>query len=125
MRMTPAHHYPGRAPIDAYGNGGFRFADMSHRGSLLALPDGIYGWQPATPPVFTLGDFRLLLDATARPEVLLVGTGTSHVPQAPDLLAVLRAEGMSVDVMGTGAAARTYNILLSEDRSVAAALLAV
>ena len=32
---------PGRAPIDAYGNGGFRFADMSHRGSILALPSGI------------------------------------------------------------------------------------
>ena len=37
-------HYPRRAPIDAYGNGGFRFADMSHRGSILCLPSGIYGW---------------------------------------------------------------------------------
>ena len=39
-----AAFYPGRAPIDAYGNGGFRFAEMSHRGSLLCLPSGIYGW---------------------------------------------------------------------------------
>lgn len=38
-------HFPGRAPIDAYGNGGFRFADMSHRGSLLCLPSGIHGWE--------------------------------------------------------------------------------
>uniref|UniRef100_UPI0019535063 hypothetical protein n=1 Tax=Stenotrophomonas maltophilia TaxID=40324 RepID=UPI0019535063 len=39
-------HFPGRAPIDAYGNGGFRFADMSHRGSILCLPSGIHGWAP-------------------------------------------------------------------------------
>ncbi len=44
-----AAHFPGRAPIDAYGNGGFRFADMSHRGSILCLPSGIYGWEPADP----------------------------------------------------------------------------
>ena len=37
-------HFPGRAPIDTYGNGGFRFAGMSHRGSILCLPSGIYGW---------------------------------------------------------------------------------
>lgn len=122
--MTPAH-YPGRAPIDAYGNGGFRFAEMSHRGSLLAMPDGIFGWEPATPPVLGLADFRLLLETVTRPEVLLIGTGMSHAPQAPELLAGLRAEGMSVDVMDTGAAARTYNILLSEARPVAAALIAV
>lgn len=45
--VVRAAHYPGRAPIDAYGNGGFRFAGMSHRGSLLCLPSGIYGWDPA------------------------------------------------------------------------------
>ena len=38
--------YPGRAPIDAYGNGGFRFAGMSHRGSILCLPSGISAWSP-------------------------------------------------------------------------------
>jgi uncharacterized protein len=44
VTLQPAR-YPGRAPIDAYGNGGFRFAGMSHRGSLLALPSGIQAWQ--------------------------------------------------------------------------------
>ena len=43
MRPAPAH-YPARAPIDAYGNGGFRFADMSHKGSLIIVPSGIYAW---------------------------------------------------------------------------------
>ena len=47
-------HYPGRAPIEAYGNGGFRFAGMSHRGSILCLPSGIYGWKNA-PAATELG----------------------------------------------------------------------
>ena len=42
-------HFPGRAPVDAYGNGGFRFAGMSHRGSILCLPSGVHGWQPRDP----------------------------------------------------------------------------
>ena len=45
--MEPAR-FPGRAPIEAYGNGGFRFADMSHRGSILALPSGIEAWPVAS-----------------------------------------------------------------------------
>ena len=49
-------HFPGRAPIEAYGDGGFRFADMSHRGSLLCVPSGIYGFA-ATSMV----DLKLLL----------------------------------------------------------------
>ena len=54
-------HFPGRAPIDAYGNGGFRFADMSHRGSLLCLPSGIYGWEPKDPLALTSDDFARVL----------------------------------------------------------------
>ena len=46
--------FPGQAPIDAYGNGGFRFADMSHRGSLLLLPSGVYGWPVTAPGELTL-----------------------------------------------------------------------
>ena len=41
---APQAHFPRRAPIDAYGNGGFRFADMSHRGSILIVPSGVYAW---------------------------------------------------------------------------------
>ena len=50
-------HFPGKAPIEAYGNGGFRFADMSHRGSLLCLPSGIHGWEPADPSALKASDF--------------------------------------------------------------------
>jgi uncharacterized protein len=118
-----AAHFPGRAPIDAYGNGGFRFADMSHRGSLLCLPSGIYGWDtPATIDAASLG--RVLDEAEAI-EVLLVGTGPDLVPLAPTLKQALREVGIVGDAMSTGAAVRTYNVLLAENRSVAAALVAV
>ena len=46
---SDALHLPRSAPIEAYGKGGFAFADMSHRGSLLCLPSGIYGWEPKDP----------------------------------------------------------------------------
>ena len=51
-------HFPGRAPVDAYGNGGFRFAEMSHRGSILCLPSGIHGWEPADPAALDARGFR-------------------------------------------------------------------
>jgi uncharacterized protein len=60
-------HFPGRAPVEAYGNGGFRFADMSHRGSILCLPSGVYAWEPANALDLKPSDFaRLLAEAEAR-----------------------------------------------------------
>lgn len=118
-------HFPGRAPIDAYGNGGFRFADMSHRGSLLCLPSGIYGWDMLQGDALTPDRFQKVLDEAAEIEVLLVGTGTELRPLPAELKAVLRAKQISSDPMSTGAAVRTFNIMLSESRAVAAALIAV
>ncbi|RFC67346.1 MULTISPECIES: Mth938-like domain-containing protein [Mesorhizobium] len=118
-------HFPGRAPIEAYGNGGFRFADMSHRGSILCLPSGIYGWEPANPDTLGVDDFARLIDEAADIQILLVGSGPMLKPIAPDLRALLKEHGISADPMSTGAAVRTYNVLLAEDRAVAAALVAV
>ena len=118
-------HFPGRAPIDAYGNGGFRFADMSHRGSILCLPSGIHGWAPGEASEITVDCLSRVLDEADAIEVLLVGTGDDLVPLDRDVRAALRERGVSVDVMGTGAAARTLNVLLSEERNAAAALIAV
>jgi uncharacterized protein len=117
-------HFPGRAPIDAYGNGGFRFADMSHRGSLLCLPSGVYGWDMEEGEALTADAFSRVLQE-AGIEFLLVGTGADLRPLPAALKAVLRARGISSDSMGTGAAVRTYNIMLGEKRPVAAALIAV
>src|SRR5918993_2803604 len=116
---------PGRHQIDAYGNGGFRFADMSHRGSILALPSGVRAWSVTAPgevseaalaPVFEEGDAL---------DLLLLGTGRD-VAFLPDALRRrFRDAGIGLDVMQTGAAARTYNVLLAENRKVGAALIAV
>jgi len=118
-------HFPGRAPIDAYGDGGFHFADMSHRGSILCLPSGIHGWQPVDPQALTEADFARLFEEAAGLDILLVGTGRDLRPLTRALKERFREAGVSADVMSTGAAVRTYNVLLAEDRSVAAALVAV
>jgi uncharacterized protein len=116
---------PGRYPIDAYGNGGFRFADMSHRGSILVLPSGIRAWPVASmaevnedtlAPIFAEGDAV---------ELLLLGTGLDVAAFPERLRARFREARIGLDVMQTGAAARTYNILLAENRKVGAALIAV
>ena len=118
-------HFPGRAPIDAYGNGGFRFADMSHIGSILCLPSGIHGWEPKTPPIISIKDLGAILEQASDIEILLVGTGMDLRRIPEDVRAMLREHRISSDPMSTGAAVRTYNVLLAEDRAVAAALLAV
>ena len=124
IEIRPAH-FPGRAPIDAYGNGGFRFADMSHRGSLLLLPSGIYGWEPVDAKELTVGHFEKVLAEAQDIEVLLIGTGDGMRVLPKELRAAFKEAGISIDPMSTGAAVRTYNIMLSESRAVAAALIAV
>ncbi|WP_107675568.1 Mth938-like domain-containing protein [Agrobacterium sp. LAD9] len=124
IEIRPAH-FPGRAPIDAYGNGGFRFADMSHRGSLLLLPSGVYGWEPVDAKELTVGHFEKVLAEAQDIEVLLIGTGDGMRVLPKELRAAFKEAGISVDPMSTGAAVRTYNIMLSESRAVAAALIAV
>lgn len=118
-------HFPDRAPIDAYGNGGFRFAGLSHRGSLLCLPTGIHGWDATEESALEPALFARVLDEAAEIEVLLVGTGTEIRRLPPELKIRLRDAGIISDPMSTGAAVRTYNVMLAESRAVAAALIAV
>jgi len=114
-----------RAPIDAYGNGGFRFRDMSHKGSLLCLPGGVSGWAPTDGATLTLADFEPVLSAPEGVGFLLLGTGNTQVfPPASVRKAFVEA-GIGLEPMTTGAAVRTYNVLLSEGRDVACALIAV
>lgn len=120
-----AAHFPGREPIDAYGNGGFRFADMSHRGSILCLPSGVHGWEMGEGDPLTVEKFLKVLDEADAIEVLLVGTGVDLRPLPKELKAALRERKISSDSMNTGAALRTFNIMLAESRAVAAALIAI
>ncbi|UXN04605.1 Mth938-like domain-containing protein [Bartonella sp. HY406] len=117
-------HFPGSAPIDAYGNGGFRFADMSHKGSIICVPSGIYGIDltQSTPTIFDVD--RVLQEADAI-EILLIGTGVNLLRLPKEVRSALQLRNISADTMSTGAAVRTYNVLLAENRAVAAILYAV
>ncbi|MBA9082445.1 uncharacterized protein GGR10_000268 [Bartonella chomelii] len=117
-------HFPGRAPIDAYGNGGFRFADMSHRGSIMCVPSGVYSIN-MIEPIPTQDDISRILEEADQIEVLLVGTGVELLRLPETLRALLREKHISTDTMSTGAAVRTFNVLLAENRAVAAVLFAV
>ena len=122
--MEPAR-FPGRAPIEAYGNGGFRFADMSHRGSILALPSGIEAWPVASAAEITAEALRRLIAEAKAIDILLVGSGEAMTPLHREAREALEAVGLFPELMSTGAGVRTYNVLLSEERAVAAALVAV
>ncbi|MEO9458985.1 MAG: Mth938-like domain-containing protein [Lentilitoribacter sp.] len=124
LQMREAH-FPGRAPIDAYGNGGFRFADMSHVGSLICLPSGIYGWDVEESTELSVDMFAKVLEEVSDLEVFLLGTGKDIRMMPSDLKQVLRDAQVSSDPMSTGAAVRTYNVLLAESRAVGAAFIAV
>lgn len=117
--------YPYQVPIDAYGNGGFRFADMSHKGSLLCLPSGIKVWEATSTEGLVVRDLAQVLAEADRIDVLLLGTGREHVMPDKALRQAFADAGVGLEPMTTGSAARTYNILLGERRKVAAALIAV
>jgi uncharacterized protein len=119
--ITP--HYPGSAPIDAYGNGGFRFAGMSHRGSILCLPSGIYAWAPAEP--LDVASLAPALAESGAMRVLILGTGPHQVFPPPAVRRAFVEAGLALEPMDTGAACRTYNVLLAEGRPAGAALMAV
>ncbi|MBZ6074795.1 Mth938-like domain-containing protein [Microvirga puerhi] len=116
---------PGRYPIDAYGNGGFRFADMSHRGSILILPSGIRAWPVSSVAEITVESLAPVFAEAEEIEFFLLGTGVDVAALPESLRLQFRERRIGLDVMQSGAAARTYNILLAENRKVAAALIAV
>ena len=122
---SDAPHLPRSAPIDAYGKGGFVFAEMSHRGSLLCLPDAIWAW-PVTRPVNINEDsLSRVFGAANIIDTLIIGTGTDVWVPPSWLREKLRAVHIVLDPMQTGPAVRTYNIMIGERRRVAAALIAV
>ena len=122
---SDAPHLPRSAPIEAYGNGGFAFAEMSHRGSLLCLPDAIWAWPVTRPEDIDQHSLERVFAAADSIDTLIIGTGTGVWLPPPDLRQALRAVSVVLDAMQTGPAIRTYNIMMGERRRVAAALIAV
>lgn len=118
-------HLPIPAPIDAYGDGGFRFGGMSHRGSLLCFPDGMWAWPVASVAELSETSLAPVFAHTGSIDVFLIGAGRDPWVLPAPLRALFRARSISVDVMTTGAAVRTYNILLAENRRAGVGLIAV
>ena len=118
-------HLPRAAPIEAYGHGGFRFAGMSHRGSLLCLPDGIWAWPVAGVAALNEAALAAIVARADALDIVLIGAGRDPWQLPASLRALFHGQHISVDAMTTGAAVSTYNILLGEKRRVAAGLIAV
>jgi uncharacterized protein len=118
--MEPAPNpASGRQVIERYSAAGFRINGVVFGGPVLVLPDRTIVWEDAAPtlealaPALAQGGF----------ELILLGLGRRGAPAAPALRAALKARGVGVEAMDTGAACRTYNLLAADDRLVAAALL--
>ncbi len=111
----------GRQLIQGYGDLGFTISGRRWDGSVLVLPDRTLAW-----PVTALAGLTLAsLAEVGAPDILVLGCGPRMGVVPPDIRAALRAAGTVIEPMDTGAACRTYNVLLAEDRRVAAALIAV
>ena len=122
---SDAPHLPRSAPIDAYGKGGFVFAGMSHRGSLLCLPDAIWAWPVSKPAEINEESLTRVFEAANIIDTLILGSGAEVWIPPKELREALRAVHIVLDPMQTGPAIRTYNIMIGERRRVAAALIAV
>lgn len=116
---------PGRHLIDAYGAGGFRFGEMSHKGSILMLPSGVKAWVAVDNQPWMASHFIDVFAEAGNIELLLVGTGVNLRPLPEALRWRFKDLKVSLELMTTPPAARTYNILVAEGRKVAAALISV
>jgi uncharacterized protein len=114
-----------RQVIDTYGPGIFRVANTVHRTSLIVFPDRTLPWHPGNVADLTVADLASVLERAAEVEVFLLGCGSRMALVPRGLRQALREAGIVMDPMDTGAACRTYNVLLSEGRRVAAALYMV
>ena len=115
----------GRKPIEAYGDGGFRIGGQRVEGSLLVFTERAVAWPVVGFADVTLESLAEVTAETPAVEILVVGCGVRQMPVPPGLREGLRAAGIVADFMDTGAACRTFNVLLAENRRVAAALIAV
>ena len=124
MELTPSD--PGaRQLIQSYGADGFTIAGRRHDGAVLVLPDRTLPWAVSDIAKIVEEDFAAVLGADPPVEILLIGCGEKASPVAPDLRARIREAGIVIEATDTGAACRTFNVLLIENRRVAAALIPV
>ncbi len=116
---------PGRHLIDSFGNGGFRLGGVSHLGSLLITPSGARALVAADVNDLRPEHIAPMIAEKSNIDMILIGTGYDILPLPKSLMQAFRDQGLTYDVMGTNAAVRTYNVVLEEERRVAAILMAV
>ena len=116
---------PGRQLIQAYGGHGFKIAGVSYEGSVLVFPDRTRRLRFDSVSELSEEHLAEVLAADAVIDILLVGCGAKSEPISSGLRSRLREAGVAIETMSTGAACRTFNVLLAEDRRVAAALIPV
>jgi uncharacterized protein len=116
----------GRFLIQGYGDGGFRIAGKRHQGAILVLPSGVAPWPVSAIAEAAEANLQAALAQSPDIDVLLVGCGAAMAPADRALVRRIReTHGIAIDYMDTGAACRTYNVLLMDGRQVAAALIPV
>jgi uncharacterized protein len=115
----------GRQVIQGYQEGGFRIAGVRHEGSVLVLPDRTLAWPVSGLDQVTVESLGPIRAAEPAVEILLLGCGRCFAMASAELRQALREEGIGLEPMDTPAACRTYNVLLAEERRVAAALIAL
>ena len=121
LNPLPSHD---RQVVQGYAKGGFRISDTEWWGSVLVFPTRTMAWPVASVADFAPAAFEPVRDATDPPiELLIIGTGQKIALLPSKLRQEIRAMGFAVEVMDSGAACRTYNVLIGEERRVAAALL--
>ena len=113
----------GRQIIQSYSGGKFRVTGVVHDGPVIVLPEGTQAWAVARP--LSVDSFAPLLALAGELDVVLFGAGAAVDAADLKLRKALKASGLAIDIMDTGAACRTYNVLMAEGRRVAVALLPV
>ncbi len=124
METTPAAA-AARQLIESYGDGRFRVSGVVYEGSVLVLPERSLAWPVEAIEEISLDSLAPVTAAAAALEILLIGCGPRLARVPEDLRQALREAGVVIEPMDTGAACRSYNVLIAEDRPVAAALIAV
>ena len=117
--------FEGRNIIQSYGNGKFQINDKQYDHSVLVLPDQIIPWTPIDTNNLIIDDFKKVLTVGPIVELLLLGCGKTTWFLPLPLRDELKEMGLVLEPMDTGAACRTFNVLLGENRRIAAALMLV
>lgn len=115
----------GKQVITGYGNGQFKISGQVYTTPILVFPDRTVVWDIKPNAAISLENLNVVMEEEGEIDLLLIGCGRSQQALPPKIRAGLKEVGIALDIMDTGAAVRTYNVLLTEGRRVAAALIAI